>query len=274
MPVGTCPMCLQERPLLDSHFVSDAIYKLVGTQKFEPVRVTQKGIFPTRKQMHHYLLCADCEERLSREGENWIIPLLSRVGGPFLLRDRLLFQPPVFQNEIGAIFVGADNPEIEVPKLIHFALGIFFKGAVHSWQKDDSEPWIRLEPADVESLRLYLRGEAKLPSHIALEVTVDSSPIVWPAIRMPWRGCEDRFANYCLYVPGVLFNLYVGSGAQETLKAGCINGIQLAPIMAKPIAKEMREVFREDAKGPHRSAKLVKQSADIEELGLGIKLGD
>jgi hypothetical protein len=267
-------MCLQENSLLDSHFVSDAIYKLVGTQEFEPVRVTEKGIFPTRKQVHHHLLCADCEQRLTTEGENWTIPLLSRVRGPFLLRDRLLSQPPVFQNEVGAIFAGADNPEIEVPKLIHFALGTFFKGAVHSWKRNESEPWIKLEPDDVEALRLYLQGEAQLPPHIALEVTVDSSLIVWPAIRMLWRGSDGRFPNYCLYVPGVLFNLYIGPGAQETLKAGCINAIQLAPIIAKPIAKEMREVFREDAKGPHRSAKLLKQSADIEKFGLGIKLGD
>ena len=55
-----------------------------------------------------------------------------------------------------------------------------------------------------------LQGEAALPLHIALEVTVDSSPIVWPAVRMPWRGSDDRLPNYCLYVPGVLFNLYIG----------------------------------------------------------------
>jgi hypothetical protein len=274
MPVGICPMCLKEKSLLDSHFIADAIYQLVGTQEFEPVRVTPKGIFPTTNQTHDHLLCTDCEQRLTKEGENWIIPLLSRVNGPFLLRDRLLSQPPVFQNEIGAIFAGADNSEIDVPKLIHFAIGVYFKAAVHSWQKDETEPWLKLEPADVEALRRYVQGEAPLPSHIALEVTVDSSPIVWPAFRFPWRATDDRFPNYCLYVPGVLFNLYIGPNAQETLKASCINGIPLAPIMCAPIAKQMREVFRDDAKGPHRSAKLIKKTAEIEELGLGIKLGD
>jgi hypothetical protein len=91
---------------------------------------------------------------------------------------------------------------------------------------------------------------------------------------MLWRGSDDRLPNYCLYVPSVLFNLYIGPDAQEILKAGCINGIPLAPIIAASIAKQMREVFRDDAKDLYKSAKLLRKTAEIEERGLGIKLGE
>jgi hypothetical protein len=274
MPAGLCPGCKQQKPLLDGHFIPDAIYGLLGNEEFAPVRITPKGMFPTTNQVHHHLLCNDCEQRLSYVGENWTIPLLSRIDGAFLLRDRLLTRPPIVKYGDGAIFAGAENPEIDVPKLMNFAIGIYFKAAVHSWQKDVTEPWIILEPTDIEALRLFMQGEASLPSHIALEVMVDSSPIVLPTVRMPWRGTDNRLTNYCLYVPGVLFNLYVGPNAQKILKETCINGSPSAPIMSAPIAKLMREVFREDAKEPYKSEKLLKTTAEIEARGLSIKLGD
>jgi len=36
------------------------------------------------------------------------------------------------------------KPEIDVEKLTHFALGIFWKAGVHSWKKNKDEPMINL----------------------------------------------------------------------------------------------------------------------------------
>jgi hypothetical protein len=50
-------------------------------------------------------------------------------------------------------------------------MGMFFKAAVHGWQKDRIEPRINLEPS-TELLRLWLRGEGKFPPDMYLVVQI------------------------------------------------------------------------------------------------------
>jgi hypothetical protein len=50
------------------------------------------------------------------------------------------------------------NPDIQVDKTVHFAMGIFWKAAVHSWKGRETEPMIQLGPY-AESVRTFLRGE-------------------------------------------------------------------------------------------------------------------
>jgi hypothetical protein len=82
----------------------------------------------------------------------------------------------------------ATNPDIDVPKLIYFAAGLFYKAAVHSWIGGETKPRIDLREADIEALRLYLVGQTDLPNRIALCITVDSSSVVLPAMIDPYRA--------------------------------------------------------------------------------------
>src|SRR5260370_39784648 len=110
MPVGVCPMCLQEKTLLDSHFMPASLYALCGTNEFPPVRMTEQVMMPTNRQIHDHLFCFDCEQRLSREGESCTIPLLSVYDGPFPLRERLLKQQAKYSDGNVDIYAAAENP--------------------------------------------------------------------------------------------------------------------------------------------------------------------
>ena len=217
MPVGICPMCLQNKTLLDSHFMPASLYTLCGTDEFSPVRMTEQVMIPTNRQIHDHLFCFDCEQRLSREGEAWTIPLLSVLGGPFPLRERLSKKAPRYNEGSAAIYGAAENPEIDVAKLTHFGVGIFFKGAVHPWRGNRDEPWIALEADEIEALRKYLQGEADLPPHMALSVIVDSSPIPYQGFHEPYRAQHPEFKSYCTFVPGVVFNRQEVAGNKEAL---------------------------------------------------------
>jgi hypothetical protein len=118
-----------------------------------------------------------------------------------------------------SVYAAADNPEIDVPKLIHFGMGIFWKASIHSFGSGSDSNRIDLGE-DSEALRLFLRGEAPLPNHIALAVAVESGPIRYPVMIDPFPGDNQDFMNYFFYVPGMQMQIYIGDGAW----AGCICG--------------------------------------------------
>jgi hypothetical protein len=267
-------MCREEKKLCMSHLLSKRIYPLCRNDEFEPVAVNSQVMRPTVNQTKAYLLCETCEDNLSKNGERITVPLLSRFDGPFPLFECLLKQKPILATEAMSVYAGADNPEIDVPKLIHFAMGIFWKGSVHSFGSGSDRPRIDLGE-DSEALRLFLRGEAPLPDHVALAVAVESGPIRFPAMIDPFPGDNPDFRNFFFYVPGMQMQIYVGDKVRESPSAKyCINVNPRAPILLVPLAKDMRGFMAKHSANAYKTEKLIKTTAEIEARGLSVKLGD
>ena len=74
--------------------------------------ITAEVMMPTQRQTKNHLLCSSCEETLNKNGERYVLPLLSRLGGSFLLYERLVKQQPILSTESLTIYAGATNPEI------------------------------------------------------------------------------------------------------------------------------------------------------------------
>jgi hypothetical protein len=196
MKTGTCKLCLTPAAeLRDSHFLRRSFYALFRDGKNEPIRFSPESVYPTSKQIKDFVFCGDCEERFNRDGENWVRPLLPKVGGPFPLGDRLMEAAPLYRNEAMAIFPTVGNPELDPTKLMHFALGVFYKAAVHSWRGDSSEPYMTMEADDVEALRLYLLGKAVLPKNMVVCVTVDSLVVPLQSMNEPYRMADKTDSN-------------------------------------------------------------------------------
>ena len=277
MSKGSCKLCLQpDMDLRESHFMPRSLYALCRTGEYEPVKFTRELISPTSRQTKHPLFCGDCEQILSRDGENWALPLLPTLGGPFPLRERLILQAPIYQDADKALYATATNPEIDVPKLMHFAVGIFYKAAIHSWLGGETKPRIDLHEGDTEALRLYLIGQADLPKDMALCITVDSSPVVLPAMIDPCRGENDAYRRYAFYVPGLFAQLFIGEGAQGTMEVNrnCINSNSLRPVLAEHVSKLMRNTMRVEIADARRTKKLVETTEEIDKRGLSLRLGD
>jgi hypothetical protein len=274
VPDGLCPMCREDKKLCESHLLSRRIYPLCRTDEFEPVAVNAKVVRPTVKQTKAHLLCKGCEDNLSKNGERWTVPLLSQFGGPFPLYDRLVKQKPIETTESMWVYAAAENPEIDVPKLIHFAMGIFWKASVHPFGREDGKPRIELGE-DSEALRLFLRGEAPLPEHIALAVAVECGPIRFPAMIDPFPGDNTEFKNFFFYAPGTLLQIYIGDKVRESPSAKyCINVNPQCPILLIPLAKDMRASMAKHSTGAYKTEKLLRTTAEIEARGLSVKLGD
>jgi hypothetical protein len=86
------------------------------------------------------LLCTDCEGVLNKGGENWMLPLFAKRDGSFGFYDLLTSMPPVAALGHTRLYFGAQNPIIDSDKIIHFAMGIFWKASVHSWRGGEKDP--------------------------------------------------------------------------------------------------------------------------------------
>ena len=93
------------------------------------------------------------------------------MDGQFPLLDILEKQPPFTSRDGNIAYEASRNPDIDVKKITHFALGVFWKASIHSWSGTKKEPLIDLGPY-AEKVRLFLRDEAPYPEHVYLLVFV------------------------------------------------------------------------------------------------------
>jgi len=134
-----------------------ALYDLCRAPDSEPVFVSSELMVQTSRQTQDHLLCEGCDTSLSTNGEDWLLPKLATLNDRFLLYEILRKVPPDAVEGDIAIYAAARNPEINVARIVHFAMGIFWKASVHPWKKGRTEPRIELGPYS-EKLRMFLRG--------------------------------------------------------------------------------------------------------------------
>lgn len=266
-------MCRKETKLIKSHLISSGVYPLCQNEMREHVSVTSDVIRPTQMETKEYLLCSPCDNSLNTNGERYVIPLLPRLGGRFLLYDRLVKQDALEETPSMTVYAAAENPEIDVAKLVHFGIGILWKASVCSFGNGD-KPGIDLSEEDREAMRRFLVGEAKLPMRMALAVAVESGAIRYPATIGPRPGNNSDFKNFFFYVPGVMFQLYIGANVRSARGAYSINLSPKGSVMMIELAKTVRGDMNKGSKKARKTKKLLRIVEEVEAKGLSIKLGD
>ncbi len=217
MPAGRCALCLEDKTLIESHLMSAGLYALCHAPDSDPVMVSEEVMMRTGRELKHPLLCSDCDGSLSVKGENWVLPLLARMEGDFLLYEMLTEFPPDAEDKGSALYATVKNPTIKGEDITHFAMGIFWKAAVHSWRGSKSEPMIDLGSYE-EPVRQFLRGKSEFPKKMALTVGVCSPPVRAITFIHPYRGSTRNVHTFIFNVPGVQFMLSVGNQVSEDMK--------------------------------------------------------
>jgi hypothetical protein len=245
--IGKCPLCVTDgKELQVSHLTSKSIYKLCRAQSAKnpnPVVVGNGVAFQSSMQITGYLLCRECEQLLNRGGESWTVPKLAEYRGSFPLYQLLQSGPAEFVERDLVAYATIRNPEFRADYLTHFAMGIFWKAAVHHWNRGD-ETLIRISPAYREALRKYLRHEAGFPKFMALAVIMLPPAKAFSSIDAPRElsGLESR--AYRLYVPGIQFTLAVGRGIPPHMVACCIGSNPGRPIVVSDISESASRQMR------------------------------
>jgi hypothetical protein len=218
MLFGVCKMCLQERNLVSSHLVPRAVYEYCDQEGHNPIVLTGDVLMASDRQWQYPLLCFDCENVLKEGGEDWCVTKLATIKKTFPLYDLVCANSPVHSFDQTNIYYVRDLPKVRFKEIIHFGVGMFFKAAVHGWQKNSTEPRINLEPY-TEPLRLWLRGLGNFPSDMYVVVQIAPPDRAQIALFPPYET-EDRV--FYVYVPGLLFMLSVGADTNMTRKPLCL----------------------------------------------------
>ena len=232
-----CRLCQQPRVLRDSHFIPAGFYYHLGldeTGTFQNQalqKLTRSRFARVPGQIKKNLLCDECEQRLSTNGESWVIRFAHQVGRRFRLQEALLRLEPRMRLATGRIYYAEDHPAIDWKKLAYFALSVFWRGAADSWARSTEpggKPFIELEATLQEHLRRFLLGEEDYPEGILLmlrvsaNLTPDAHMMSFPSIGTI-EAPDRRRPQTSFIVPGMIFTMVPGPDlAEEWVRQGCL----------------------------------------------------
>jgi hypothetical protein len=257
VPIKKCPMCLETKDVVSSHLIPAAMYAHVKGPEGHHISVTPDVIIESDRQVQFPLLCLACEKCLNEGGEDWLLPLLARLEGPFPFYDLVVKHAPVLIEKDAKYYATARNPDIDCDKLIHFGLGIFFKAAVHSWSGSRTEPSIDLGRY-CEGLRTYLRRETEFPERMSLTVAVLPAPVKEIVFCFPYRDSTEGRFSYRFYGLGIQFILGVGKGVTKEQRSVCFAPSPHRPIIITDFSDGVRMPFREAYKTTRKAQNVMK----------------
>lgn len=243
MKTGKCPLCLQEKQLLRSHLIPAAMYDYCRPPGGHHISIGSDLVIESDRQLQDYLLCAECEDDLNKGGETWLLPLLAQYKGPFPFHNILSKFPPDIVDGDTRVYAAARNPEIQTDKLIHFAMGVFWKAAVHSWSGSRTEPMIDLGEF-AEPIRKFLRGEAGFPDKAALTIGVLPPPVRLISFHNPYQGSSTNWRNFLFYVSGIELTLLIGDAVEGETRSDCFACHPAHPILVVDFSKAIEDILR------------------------------
>jgi hypothetical protein len=216
-------LCLLMRDLQISHLMPASLYKKTrtpGAPNPNPTLITRSGQVQTSRQVKDALLCRDCEGLFSRNGENYVMKLVAQRGA-FPMLDMLRAVPA---TKTAAGFDWYDKttvPAVDREKLGYFALSVFWRASVHSWERRSEEPIsIDLGPYE-EELRRYLLGQTGFPANVVLHVVVCTDALSQDLFYPPSRGRKNDDTTYTFQVRGLNFLMTVGKRMPRSIRQSC-----------------------------------------------------
>lgn len=217
---GECRLCHATGPLQRSHLLPAAMYKYLNPGDTDFVLVNKSTYFRTSRQMWSYLLCRECEQRFSGNGEQWVLQNGFRGQGSFRLQSVLKNSTHLGSTRSGLYFDGNALQDVDMGQLCYFAASVFWRASVHRW---GGEEYIDLGPIYVEQFRRFLLGEADFPANAVLVIHVSNAEKPMEGAFAPFGGrvLGMPYHQYTFFLPGMLFTLAVGGRIPSQLRTIC-----------------------------------------------------
>jgi hypothetical protein len=245
VPKGKCRLCLTDNAnLQNSHLTPAGVYRLLDSPHSpnpNPILIATGITVATAREIRGYVLCRSCEEVLSREGENWVLPRLATRDKTSVLHDIVIATTPDLTTPNGSFYATASNPKMRTQDLTHFALGVFWKASVYDWRTGSrSTSWIDFGPYG-DGMRPFLLRSGPFPANVALAVVVMPPPKTTRMLSYIPREVGRSNGAHCFgyYVPGVLFMLSVGKRVSQDTRDWCFYRNPLHPIWVQDLYEEI-----------------------------------
>jgi hypothetical protein len=264
---GICKLCLDEKELQQSHLLPAGAYaRLRGAQPGEehPVLVSSpKGVeeavmLQTSKQVQDYVLCSGCEQLLCNRGEDWILERLA-VGLASPLYYAIGGLEPIIDETDFKTYSVVGNPEFDVERITHFALGVFFKMAAYEWTIGKHKRQFQFGPY-LGSIRSYLLGHGPFPANCALMLCIHPPTDAPKRIALPYEWKIEGSRAYAFILIGLEFVLSLGKQIPQWHRELCfVNGANRFVIVANVTEQRMNETARAIIQAGLVKGKLAKK---------------
>lgn len=234
-PVDLCALCLKPKELRNSHLLPAGILRLLrddGLKNPNPFLMSLDHVGQTSSQAKQYLLCHDCEQRFSRNGENWVINhCYHERNGTFRLRDFLKTATPILFGPNGGAFDASKIPEIDIDKLVYFSASVIWRASLRQWrvQKQTYDP-VQIGSEYQEQFRLFLLGDASFPQNAVSVVYVSTSDVPPLTAGYPDSLHDPDRDIHRFYIPGLWFHLVLGESLSDDTRKMCVLRSPVHPI--------------------------------------------
>lgn len=223
MPIGKCRLCLKTKSLRKSHLLPASLYRKarsVGQPNPNPMVITDRTSVQTSVQIADYLLCEDCEQLFSKNGEKYVMTQVFD-GTKFPLLDFLRTKNGITITEFIA-YRQADTPSIDRDKLVYFALSVFWRASVHIWrQRGGGTITIDLGKGYNEALRQYLLGQTPFTVNVTVGVIVCTDSLTQESFFPPNRGFKGDYSTYNFAAKGLLLFMTLGKLIPAPIRRLC-----------------------------------------------------
>lgn len=225
MERGTCRLCVKDADLQDSHYIPRRAYSTNMARALKnpnPVVISHGQMKQVSDQLRGYTFCHDCEQLLSKKGENWVLANIpDDQGRPFPLQDALMPENPVFSGDGVDLYAGRKIKAFNVDKLIYFGMSMFWRGAARDWKSSLGEiaPPVNLGEY-YEPIRQFLLG-GPFPDDVFILVYVHN---LKPAMNAATTvlSAKDKMAKFLwFYLNGLGFKLYLGKEIPQQIQQLC-----------------------------------------------------
>jgi hypothetical protein len=218
--ITICRLCRREATLQSSHLIPRAVYREIRASRNPnpyPVLVTSDVVKTVSRQVVRHLLCSDCEQMLSKNGERDVMQIMRRRSGSFLLQSFLNSIEPRVQSPTVKIYRG--HPQID--ELVYFASSVFWRAGAARWQISmRSSLSLELGPYE-ELLRSFLLSAGDFPSGLSMGIQMVTDPILQQMVRFPASRREQSIRVFNFQIPGIQFSLWAGKHQPESLMNFC-----------------------------------------------------
>lgn len=260
--LGVCALCRREGDLQDSHFLPKALYRYVRARTGairSPIIIGSDSARNTDRQFTKHLLCQECEQRFSRNGEAWTMKQVYRGSGSFRLLTVLDRYTPVAVRDGARIYAANEISEIDVGQLTYFALSVFWRGAITIWRVEGQKvERLELGRVYMSALRDYLLGNADTPDNIALALNVCDAPtLTATTLATPTGGKTGSYHSYYFLIPGLAFHLFIGQRKPVWMEQVSLCGPTKGLVLRNNNEDFIKKAFFTKMQTAHQSSALI-----------------
>jgi hypothetical protein len=260
-PTGTCKLCGNTAEIQSSHLIPRALYldlRMPDLPNPNPIMGVPEETGPRQEQLQTRLLCSECEQRFSANGEKWVLENGFRLKGPSRVFE-LLNAAKSVSREKWTVYAGAQIPGLDMDRIAYFGASVFWRASAGSWSiAGKKRQMIDLGVRYGDQLRAFLNGEAVFPRGMVLWSAVCRTPEPPPVISFPVGELVTEgvhaYHRHTFNIPGLSYMLFVGNRIPDRVRELCLVRSPERFLFFSPveeiIARNTARVFRESPPSP------------------------